>query len=139
MPFIRYSLLDRQGNLWYAPYTGLEKVSFLPHFFTLHTLEKEMDIRSFLNDRQGNLWVGSQNGTLRIYQHGDKRPLDVTPQGKLTTQPSAFPGGAYALLQARNGDIWLGTKEAGLYRLRPSGPGISPSVTTLPNQATPTA
>ena len=121
VPFIRYSLLDRQGNLWYAPYTGLEKVSFLPHFFTLHTLEKEMDIRSFLNDRQGNLWVGSQNGTLRIYQHGDKRPLYVTPQGKLTTQPSAFPGGAYALLQARNGDIWLGTKEAGLYRLRPSG------------------
>lgn len=30
VPFIRYSLLDRQGNLWYAPYTGLEKVSFLP-------------------------------------------------------------------------------------------------------------
>ena len=66
VPFIRYSLLDRQGNLWYAPYTGLEKVSFLPHFFTLHTLEKEMDIRSFLNDRQGNLWVGSQNGILLV-------------------------------------------------------------------------
>lgn len=78
-------------------------------------------IRYSLLDRQGNLWVGSQNGILRIYQHGDKRPLYVTPQGKLTTQPSAFPGGAYALLQARNGDIWLGTKEAGLYRLRPSG------------------
>ena len=95
-----------------------------------------MDIRSFLNDRQGNLWVGSQNGTLRIYQHGDKRPLYVTPQGKLTTQPSAFPGGAYALLQARNGDIWLGTKEAGLTDCDLQESGITPSVTTLPNQAT---
>ena len=119
-PFIRYSAFDAQGNLWYAPNTGLEKVSFLSHFFNLHRMEEEMDIRVFLKDRDERLWVGSQNGIVRIYPKDSREALYLSPQGTLTRHKCTFTSGAYALRQDSCGSIWLGTKEDGLYRLTPT-------------------
>ena len=122
VPFIRYSAFDRQGNLWYAPGTGLEKISFLSHFFTFHSLEKDVDVRAFLKDNQGRLWVGTQDDFMRVYTPQGKC-LYLSPQGTLGERRCSFPGGVYALIQDNQGVIWLGTKKDGLYRLQPLDEG----------------
>lgn len=118
IPFIRYSAFDRQGNLWYASGTGLEQISFLSSFFTLHALEKDMDVRAFLKDSKGRLWVGSQSGIVRV-RMPDGKQFYLSPDGTLMERPCVFSGGAYALLEDSRETIWLGTKKDGLYRLRP--------------------
>ena len=122
VPFIRYSAFDRQGNLWFAPGTGLEKISFLSSFFTLHALEKEMDVRAFCKDRAGRLWIGSQSGVVRVATPAG-RMLYLSPQGGLTSRKCVFSGGVYAVLEDSGGAVWIGTKKDGLFRLRPLSGG----------------
>lgn len=119
VPMFLDCLVDRQGNLWLALNMGLERISFQPHFFTFHAMEGNMDVRAFLADRDGRLWAGSQSGVVRVRRQGGGRTLYLSPQGTLVPQKCSFERRVYAMLQSRDGDIWLGTREHGLYRLSP--------------------
>lgn len=120
-PSIRFYTFDRQGNMWCAANMGLEKITFLSHFFTLHQLEKNVDVRSFLTDSYGRVWAGNQNGVLRIYRTDGSLEGYLGPDGHIHREYSAFPSGVYALLLDKDGTVWIGTKEHGLYNLHPLG------------------
>ena len=116
-PVFLNSTTDKQGNLWLALDRGVERLSFLPHFFTFHAMERNMDTRAFLADNAGRLWTSSKSGVVRV-RLPEGQTLYLSPEGTLTRQKCTFVGKVYAMLQTRDGDIWLGTRENGLYRLQ---------------------
>ena len=120
VPTFQGYLMDRQGNLWLALDMGLARLSFQPHFFTFHLMEKNMDIRAFLADNKGRLWASSKSGVVRVRQQDGGPVLYLSSSGKLVTEKCAFGPKVYAMLQTRDGDIWLGTREDGLFRLHPA-------------------
>ena len=120
VPTFQGYLMDRQGNLWLALDMGLARLSFQPHFFTFHLMEKNMDIRAFLADNKGRLWASSKSGVVRVRQQDGGPVLYLSSSGKLVTEKCAFGPKVYAMLQTRDGDIWLGTREDGLFRLHPT-------------------
>ena len=70
-------------------------------------------VRSIMQSSDGDIWLGARDGlwraapdgtNLREIRAGEARPLDV-----------------HALAQTNEGDIWAGTAERGLYRLRSDG------------------
>ena len=122
-PISRSSLMDKQGNMWLALNLGLEKLSFYPSFFTFHAMETNFDVRAFLTDAAGRLWVGAKSGVVRVRLPGSGRTLYLSPRGELVPQKCAFGSMVYVMLQARDGDIWLGTRENGLFRLHPLDDG----------------
>ena len=83
-------------------------------------MEKNMDIRAFLADNKGRLWASSKSGVVRVRQQDGGPVLYLSSSGKLVTEKCAFGPKVYAMLQTRDGDIWLGTREDGLFRLHPT-------------------
>ena len=83
-------------------------------------MEKNMDIRAFLADNKGRLWASSKSGVVRVRQQDGGPVLYLSSSGKLVTEKCAFGPKVYAMLQTRDGDIWLGTREDGLFRLHPA-------------------
>ena len=124
---------DRQGNLWMSTLLGgLTKITFQHAFFHLLPLDADdpespgNEVRALLVDRQGRTWAGTRNNELLVldpYKHLLGR-LDPSA-GRIVTRESAATRFArvYAVMQDRDGDIWVSTKGQGIYRLRPSGEG----------------
>lgn len=120
--------LDRQGNLWYnGKYTGLEKVTSTIDLFStleMHATEASgMDVRGVFQDSKGKIWVGARNGVISVYSANRQYMGDLTSDGRIIAGSNQPVGHAYSFAEDRWGNIWVGTKFSGLYRLKPSGNG----------------
>ncbi len=74
----------------------------------------DSSVRAMVQDRLGFLWFGTQNGLVRY----DGRLM--TPYAPLDEATGRYNSLAtIALLEDRDGDIWIGTFSTGLWRLRP--------------------
>ena len=114
---------DDTDVLWLSGYDGgVNKVIFQPENFKQHVMSANLinksanDVRSMFEDRQGRLWVGAKDGQLYIYKNGKK--LD----NLFVNLPQNKAGSIYAITQATDGTMWLGTKGDGLLRAVPVGP-----------------
>lgn len=68
--------------------------------------------------RDGALWAATSEGVYRWHRaRGEFRYF----RPELAAGPSANPGYSYALLEDRDGRIWIGSGGGGLYRYRPGG------------------
>ncbi len=116
---------DVQGDvLWLSTYyeRGLKRALMMHqpaeelHVDTRFADEMSGEIRAMMTDRSRRVWVGTKSGELLCY--GTERqllrryPEDGKPLGMV-----------YALKEDSRGDIWVGTKGEGLYRLTPDGEG----------------
>ncbi|HWB91064.1 MAG TPA: two-component regulator propeller domain-containing protein [Puia sp.] len=71
------------------------------------------DIRGILYDRKNRLWLGAKRGNLSVCE-GDEQI-----KGLFVNPP---PGGlhmVYSILEDSRGDVWLGTKDNGLFKATP--------------------
>lgn len=99
---------------------GLEKVIFNPNAFKLQLAvnpglyKSDNEMRGLLCDRQNRIWAGARSGLLYVYQ--DNRKVNIT----FNDIPAGGFGAIYSIFQSRNGNIWLATKEKGLYMLQPT-------------------
>ena len=102
--------IDCQGNLWYWSAHGLSMVSFRKSFLSLLVREKANEIRSVLCRRDGTIWAGGKDGVLDIYN-----------AKKEAVGHQDFPVGIYAMMEDRNGYVWIGTRGNGIYQIAPDG------------------
>ncbi len=101
---------DHEGNLWVGSNGGglhRLKVNHLKTFSTKNGLP-DNDVVALLEDRAGRKWIGSYAGGLTVLDHGQFKSMPGLP-GKDAV--------AYALCEARDGSIWIGSPHA-LYRWR---------------------
>ena len=92
-PLVRSYTLDNQGNCWFATARGVEKLCFFPQSYQFNLTDYEAETRAFLQDSNKRLWTASKSNY----------------------------NGVYSILEDKDGNIWLGTKEIGLFQLKKTG------------------
>ena len=113
-------LEDRQGVLWVATYSGLDRfdrargtAARLRHNPSDPTSISSNDVQAVLKASDGTLYVGTDRG------------LDRSADGRAFTRTPIPEGGrasaVRALYQDRDETVWVGTAGAGLRRVLPDG------------------
>jgi signal transduction histidine kinase/DNA-binding response OmpR family regulator/ligand-binding sensor domain-containing protein len=116
---------DKQGNLWLSTRTqGIEKVSFSDAAYKFDHIDPDSNhnVRSIMEDNLHRLWVATKDGKINIYTAGLERTGWLTEDG---TIGRGKPLGrmAYSMIQDAEGNIWIGTKGDGIFKLIPESNG----------------
>ena len=125
-------ITDRQGICWTMTDQSITKtVSYRLPAKPLD-LGGNLQARCFLVSKHGDTWISTKEDCrVRIYTAQGVFRGFLTPQGNVSSTPVAFPAAVYAMATTRSGDILLGTKPDGLYRLAPRGNGYAVSHTSF--------
>jgi PAS domain S-box-containing protein len=104
---------DKKGTFWVATGEGLDAFDRDAGKVTLHVPLHEPFELSFYEDRFGTFWVMNRTGGgLAIF---DRKTNTLTPYS-LHEGSEATPTGVMAMLEDRDGTLWLGTMGDGLLK-----------------------
>jgi signal transduction histidine kinase/ligand-binding sensor domain-containing protein len=107
---------DREGTLWVANGEGLDGFDRTTGKVTLHIPLREPSLGfSFYEDRFGMFWIYHSSASLiAVY---DRKTNTLTQYSFYERKsPSSVLTGVNAMLEDRNGTLWLGTNGAGLLK-----------------------
>ncbi|MFT3752398.1 MAG: two-component regulator propeller domain-containing protein [Paludibacter sp.] len=117
---------DQQGNLWLCPYShGIEKVVFSQSPFNFikpqpaETSSASNEIRSIFQDYNNRMWVGAKNGTISIFDPNNVYLGKLGTDGFLNSA-NPLKASVYTIFGDSKGNVWLGSKGSGLYKLERS-------------------
>lgn len=96
----------------------MDKVSFFPNASQLTVFDNGHETRAFLIDKQKNLWIANKKGFIRIFNPDKSLKGYLTPDGKISKQTVSFSKNIYCFMEDEEGDIWLGSKWDGIFRLK---------------------
>lgn len=115
-------LIDYQGNLWLITPSKVIVVSFFERQYE----EKitDMAVRTMLRDRKKNIWISCRNEAfVRIYNEDMTSYKYLAKDGKTSVSSVYFNDIVCAMCQDHSGNMWLGTKRNGVFRLTERGNG----------------
>lgn len=116
-PLIRNYMLDNQGNCWFATARGVEKIGFFPQSYQFKFTDHEAETRAFLRDSSHRLWTASKSNFIQLYDANGDLEGYLSTQGRIVKEKQPFFNGVYAIMEDKDGNMWLGTKDAGLFLL----------------------
>jgi len=122
-PTILNYYLDRQKNFWFANTFEMGKISFFPNACQLTLFDHGFETRAFLVDRDKNFWAANKKGFIRIFNPDQSLRGYLTQEGYISPKPVSFSQNIYCFMEDAQGDIWLGTKWDGIYRLKKNKSG----------------
>ena len=119
----RNVLEDRSGNIWIASWDGI--IQYDGKQFTNYTLKfglRQFHVFSMLEDSKGNLWFGN-NGS-GLFRYDGTALINFTEEKGLSNPEFRLSGKdgpntlarVYSINEDRNGDLWIGTVDAGVWR-----------------------
>lgn len=122
-PYAVYcSYKDSKGNIWF----GTESRGVCKYdgktFTWLNNEELGLAVRSIFEDKNGNIWIGNNGNGL--FRYDGKSLINFTKEHKLEnpefqTSLKAKEGTlarVWTIADDKNGDLWIGTIDAGLWR-----------------------
>lgn len=122
------NMSDRQSNLWYSDGNGFGYISFHKKSSEYITNNHKEPARALMEDAQKRLWIGwkrnhrKQPGYVCLYDSFGKWLGNLSEEGKiLFDHRTTFNADVYCIYEDKDRNIWLGTKEDGLYFLRFKG------------------
>jgi len=122
---IHSALSDRQGNLWMCTITrGIEKVSFFPSLFRVMSPKpvaashSENEVRAIFEDKGHYLWAATRDGRVYLFDPERKMVGYLRDNGTFRSGEPFNPL-VYVITQDSKGNIWIGSKGEGLFRLEP--------------------
>lgn len=121
--------IDRHQNLWYAIYRNdLGYISFHQNGLDYITNSHNESARSLLEDHRKRIWIGwkrnhkTQPGNICLYDSLGNWIGNVSQTGKIVADKSvSFNADVYCIYEDKNHNIWMGTRENGLYLFRYKG------------------
>jgi len=120
---------DRQGNLWLCPYShGIEKVVFSQSPFNFYkpspaeSTSASNEVRSIYQDKDNWVWVGTKNGIVNLYDENRKLIGKLGATGRINDS-NPLKASVYSIAGDNGGNIWLGSKGNGLFKLTKTGTG----------------
>lgn len=124
---IHSAMSDNQGNLWMCTITrGIEKISFFPNQFRvispkqITSSHSENEVRAIFEDNNRYLWAATRDGRVYLFDPEHNMVGYLRDNGTFSSG-GAFNALVYVITQDRNGNIWMGSKGMGLFRLEPTG------------------
>ena len=124
---IHSALSDRQGNLWMCTITrGIEKISFFPSLFRVISPKpvtashSENEVRAIFEDNNKYLWAATRDGRVYLFDPARNMVGYLRDNGTFSSG-EAFSALVYVITQDSKGNIWMGSKGRGLFRLEPTG------------------
>lgn len=124
---IHSAMSDAQGNLWMCTISrGIEKITFFPNQFRIlqpkpvTASHSENEVRALFEDRDKNLWVATRDGFVYLYDSTMKSTGYLRENGSFRSGRE-FTGLIYSITQDHDGNIWLGSKGRGIFRLESEG------------------
>lgn len=122
-------LIDQHQNLWYTLYgNGLGYLSFHKSVVNYITNNHKESARSLMEDHRKRIWIGwkrnykTQPGTICLYDSLGHWIGNVSQQGKIVADQSvSFNADVYCIYEDKEHNIWMGTREDGLYLFRYKG------------------
>lgn len=134
---------DKQGNLWLCSRThGVDKVVFHKsdfHFAQINPADRSEianEVRAVFEDQASRLWIATKDRKITLFDAGKRKLGCLSTDGDIR-QNAFFPAMVYSMIQDKKGNIWIGTKGAGLYKFTKNISGAKYSVqhfVHLPNQ-----
>lgn len=125
------SMSDRQHGLWTIDQTdGVKHIKLMKRGFNYLSNALKQEVRCVLEDSRGHIWLGykrtymEEPNDVEIYDIEGHLLGHLTADGTLAQQnvaSRALDGDAYCLLEDRDHNVWMGTKQSGLYIFRPQG------------------
>jgi signal transduction histidine kinase/DNA-binding response OmpR family regulator/ligand-binding sensor domain-containing protein len=124
---IHSALTDSQGNLWMCTITrGIEKVSFFPSLFRVISPKpvtashSENEVRAIFEDNNRYLWAATRDGRVYLFDPA-RRLVGYLRENGTFSSGDAFSALVYVITQDSKGNIWMGSKGRGLFKLEPTG------------------
>ena len=111
---------DKQGGYWIYTHKGLDRILFTREKIkpTKYGNDGEEFIRAIFRDKSGHTFIADKNGYVRISNGTDGFYRYLTSDGSLSKTRTPFGANVYSIFEDSKGDIWMGTKPKGLFRLR---------------------
>lgn len=112
---IRVMLLDGDGKLWLGLRgAGLDYFDSATGKFEHIDLGSPVSVFALEKDRHGDLWVGADEGLFRV----SGKDGAVSRYSHDSADPSSISGDRIrSIFEDNNGELWIGTRGAGLNRL----------------------
>ncbi len=116
-----YRIFYDSGVLWVgSEFRGVTKLIIQRNIFQLENIGEsahfpDLEVRAVHFDRLNRRWASTQGGQLTVQKNGIHQP--VTFNNKLLKDYSIV---AYTITEDSKGNIWIGTKNDGLYKAIPS-------------------
>ena len=121
------------GNIVYIDPQGLEWQLRDNALFCMSRIERPQQpldmalpamVRCMAKDKKGHIWLATkQDATLRLLDANGELLGYMGPTGMLSHSYQQFGHSVYCMTQTQTGDIWLGSKPDGLFRLRENSAG----------------
>ena len=117
--------IDPQGLQWQLRDNALYCMSRIERPAQPLPTELPSMVRALARDAKGRIWLTTkQDATVRLLGP-DGQPIGyLAASGRISPGYSQFGQPIYCVTQTRRGDIWLGSKPWGLFRLREVGEGV---------------
>ena len=121
-----FCMPDRQGNLWVVATSGIYRLNFPKHKGSIVRYPQQIETKAFLVDRRKRYWIATkEDNTVKVFNGDNSFAGYLAPNGNIvkTKEKINFP--VYCMRQTPDGDIWIGSKPGGLFRLREKNGGAA--------------
>lgn len=115
---VKHSSFDKQGNMWCISDKSLALVNFRFRDIQFVSTGTMAETRAITGDVDGNIFTGDSEGLLRKFSSNGDFICYISPYGKASMTPAPFSGRIYSLTYDTKGNLWIGTKGNGLFRLK---------------------
>lgn len=121
---IRKYVVDHSGNLWVFYEKGADCLHLYPHLFHHHPNPSGLETRAMGLDKHRNYWIADRSNALCLRDRHFNLIGYLNREGRVVQSPTAFSRcPMYCIGESADGEIWVGTKGEGIYRLVPERAG----------------
>lgn len=116
---VHHEIKDRQGNIWLVGNNCIYKAEQRKQPFSYVDEVQRKTIRCMYQDREARIWIATKNdgkGEVAVFDANMKLLGYLGKDGQLHKQHTSFSD-VYSIFHDDKDQIWLGTKNDGMYRL----------------------